>query len=74
MLLLAYDWMLDDIITFVQVLVNSVFLELTQLSVLAHFLLVTTHHHLLLHKKGDRTKSPTMIGPLFIRVKKDFAT
>ena len=70
--LIPWCWM--TLSHFVQVLVNSVCLELTQFSLWVHFLVVTTHHHFLFHKKGDRTKPPTMIGPLFIHVKKDFAT
>ena len=36
---------------------------------------VTTYHHLLLQPQGNATgRSPVMIGPLFIHVRKDFAT
>jgi len=75
MMLLAYDWMLDDLVRFCTSANEfSVFGIDPTFSLGAFDVTVTTYHHLLLHKRGDRTKSPTMIGPLFIHLKKDFAT
>ena len=34
---------------------------------------VTTHSHLMLNLKDKKLKHPTMIGPLFIHVRKDFS-
>ena len=34
---------------------------------------VTTYYHLMLWRKDDPSKAPTMISPLFVHLKKDFS-
>ena len=56
MMLLAYDWMLDDLVRFCTSASEfSVFGIDPTFSLGAFDVTVTTYHHLLLHKRGDRT-------------------
>ena len=72
MMLLAYDWTLDDIVRFcTHPGDSSIFSIDPTFSLSAFKVTVTMYRHLLLHLKGERSKAPTMIDPLFIYFKKD---
>ena len=73
MMLLAFDWTLDDLVwfctppaTFSIMGIDPTF-NLGALDVT-----VTTYSHLLLTAQGHECKHPSFIGPLFIHVKNDF--
>ena len=72
MMVLAFDWMLNDLIRFCTIPGNFSVLSVDPTFSLGSFdVTVTTYRHLLL-MSGD--KHPSMTGPLFVHVKKDFAT
>ena len=75
MMVLAYDWMLDDLVRFCVVPTEySVFGADPTFSLGDFDVTVTTYHQLLLRHRGDpHGKSPCLIGPLFVHLKKDFA-
>ena len=73
MMVLAFDWTLDDLVKFCthQSLFSIMGVDPT--FNLGDFdVTVTTYHHLLLTGKDNVCKHPVMIGPLFIHDKKDF--
>ena len=71
MMVLAFDWMLDDLVRFCTVPGSFSVLSVDPTFSLGSFdVTVTTYRHLLL-KSGE--KHPYMIGPLFVHLKKDFA-
>jgi len=73
MMMLAFDWTLDDLVRFCT---SSTYFSILGIdptfSLGAFDVTVTTYHHLLLTTKDDVCKHPTLIGPLFVHVKKDF--
>ena len=74
MMVLAFDWMLDDIVRFCTVPGNFSVLSVDPTFSLGSFdVTVTTYSHLMLNPKDKKFKHPTMIGPLFIHVRKDFS-
>ena len=74
MMVLAFDWMLDDVVRFYTVPGNCSVLSVDPTFSLGSFdVTVTTYGHLLLTMKDRKLKHPTMIGPLFIHVRKDFS-
>ena len=72
MMVLAYDYMLNDLERFCTSQRRFSILGVDPTFSLGDFdVTVTTYHHLMLSSKTN-SKHPTMIGPLFIHVKKDF--
>ena len=73
MMLLAFDYMLDDLGTSPNAFSN---LGVDPTFTLGDFdVRVCTYRHLLLHLCGSPSgKPPVMFGPMFIHVRKDFAT
>ena len=72
MMLLAFDRMLDDLIRFCTVQGNFSGLSMNPTFNFGEFdVTVTQYHHLLL-KSGD--KHPSMIGPLFVHMNKNYST
>ena len=68
----AFDYSLDDLVRFCTS-PNSFRVDPT--FNLGDFdVTVTTYHHLLLQHRGSAGKSPVMLGPLFVHVRKDFST
>ena len=75
MMMLAFDYTLDDIARFcTQSSEFSVLGVDPTFSLGAFDVTVTTYRHLLLRCKDNQQKAPTMIGPLFIHVRKTFET
>ena len=74
MMLLAFDYTLDDLVRFCTASTFTVF-GVDPTCNLGNFdVTVTTYRHLLLeYQLNPSGKSPTMIGPIFIHVQKDFA-
>ena len=74
MMLLAFDWMLDDLVRFCTVPGNFSVLSVDPTFSLGSFdVTVTTYSHLMLNLKDKKLKHSTMIGPPFIHVRKDFS-
>lgn len=72
MMVLAYDYMLADLSRFCTNQRKFSILGVDPTFSLGDFdVTVTTYHHLMLSSKTS-SKHPTVIGPLFIHVKKDF--
>ena len=72
MMMLAYDYMLNDLERFCTNQRRFSILGVDPTFSLGDFdVTVTTYHHLMLSSKTN-SKQPTMIGPLFVHVKKDF--
>ena len=75
MMVLAFDWTLDDIVRFCTSTTSFSILGVDPTFNLGAFdVTVTTYRHLLLTTKDDAHKHPVLIGPLFVHVKKDFQT
>ena len=75
MMLLAFDYTLDDLVRFCTAPTFSVFGVDPTFNVGNFDVTVTTYHHLLLENQQNPSgKSPTMIGLMFIHVRKDFST
>ena len=73
MMMLAFDWTLDDLVRFCTPSTSFSILGIDPTFSLGAFdVTVTTYRHLLLTTKDDAHKHPTLFGPLFIHVKKDF--
>ena len=74
MMLIAFDYMLDDLVRFCTSPRNFTILGVDPTFNLGDFdVTVTTYRHLLLHPQGNRDgKSPVMFGPMFVHVRKDF--
>ena len=71
--MLAFDWTLDDLVGFCTSSTSFSILGIDLTFNLGAFdVTVTTYRHLLLTTKDDVCKHPTLIGPLFVHVKKDF--
>ena len=75
MMVLAYEWTLDDLVRFCTEPREYAILGVDPTFSLGDFdVTVTTYRHLLLHHRGDpHGNSPCLIGPLFVHLKKDFA-
>lgn len=73
MMVLSFDWTLDDLVRFCTEPTKFSILGVDPTFSLGEFeVTVTTYQHLMLRRKDDDTKTPTMIGPLFVHLKKDF--
>ena len=73
MMMLAFDWTLEDLVRFCTSSSSFSILGIDPTFSLGAFdVTVTTYRHLLLTTKDDQHKHPVLIGPLFIHVKKDF--
>ena len=73
MMMLAIDWTLDDLVRFCTPSTSFSILGINPTFSLGDFdVTVTTYRHLLLTAKDDVCKHPTLIGPLFVHVKKIF--
>ena len=73
MMVLAFDYTLDDLVRFCTGEKHCV-LGVDPTFNLGKFdVTVTTYQHLLLELKSSPEKSPTLLGPMFIHVCKDFA-
>ena len=73
MMMLAFDWTLEDLIRFCTSSTSFSILRIDPTFSLGAFdVTVTTYRHLLLSAKNDIHKHPVLIGPLFVHVKKDF--
>ena len=75
MMLIAFDYSLDDLVRFCTPPQNFSILGVDPTFNLGDFdVTVTTYRHLLLQPEGSPTgKPPVMLGPMFIHVRKDFA-
>ena len=74
MMLLAFDWTLDDIVRFCTPVTGFSIMGIDPTFNLGTFdVTVTTYHHLLLTSQPNAIKHPVCIGPLFVHVKKDFS-
>ena len=74
MMMLAFDWMLDDLVRFCAKKNCSSILGVDATFNLGAFdVTVTTYRHLLLTTSVKCVKHPALIGPMFIHIKKDFA-
>ncbi len=74
MMVLTFDWTLDDLVRFCTDPNQSSIVGVDPTFSLGAFeVTVTTYTHLMLRRKDDASKIPTMIGPLFVHLKKDFA-
>ena len=74
MMVLAFDWILDDVVRFCTVPGNFSVLSVDPTFSLGSFdVTVTTYGHLMLNPKDKSFSHPTMIGPLFVHVRKDFS-
>ena len=72
-MMLAFDWTLDDLVRFCTPSTSFSILGIDPTFSLGAFdVTVTMYHHLLLTTKDDACKHPTLIGSLFVHVKKDF--
>ena len=75
MMVLAFDWTLDDLVRFCTNADEFCVLGFDPTFNLGPFdVTVTTYRHMLLQKKNEPHRHPAMIGPLFIHVKKDYPT
>ena len=76
MMVMALDYSLDDLVRFCTSPCEFSILGVDPTFSLGDFdVTVTTYRHLLLRPQGNACgKSPVMIGPLFVHVRKDFAT
>ena len=73
MMMLAFDWTLEDLVRFCTSSTSFSILGIDPTFSLGAFdVTVTTYRHLLLSAKDDIHKHPVLIGPLFVHVKKDF--
>ena len=73
MMVLAFDWTLDDLVRFCTNASEFCVLGFDPTFNLGPFdVTVTTYRHMLLQKKTDPHKHPAMLGPMFIHVKKDY--
>ena len=73
MMMLAFDWMLEDLVRFCTSYTSFSILGIDPTFSLGAFdVTVTTYRHLLLIAKDDIHKHPVLIGPLFVHVKKIF--
>ena len=73
MMMLAFDWTLEDLVRFCTPSAAFSILGIDPTFSLGAFdVTVTTYRHLLLTTKDDIHKHPVLIGPLFVHVKKDF--
>ena len=71
MMMLAFDWTLDDLVRFCTPSTSFSILGIDPTFSLGDFdVTVTTYRHLLLTAKDDVRKHPTLIGPLLVHVKK----
>ena len=71
MVMLAFDWTLDNLVRFCTPSTSFSILGINPTFSLGDFdLTVTTYRHMLLTSKDDVRKHPTLIGPLFVHVKK----
>ena len=75
MMLIAFDYTLDDLVRFCTSPTCFSILGVDPTFNLGDFdVTITTYRHLLLHPQGNPGgKSPVMIGPMFIHVRKDFS-
>lgn len=74
MMLLAFDWTLDDIVRFCTPESGFSVMGIDPTFNLGAFdVTVTTYRHLLLTVQPNACKHPVFIGPLFVHVKKDFS-
>ena len=74
MMLLAFDWTLDDIVRFCTPLSGFSIMGIDPTFNLGAFdVTVTTYRHLMLTAQLNTRKHPVFIGPLFVHVKKDFS-
>ena len=74
MMLLAFDWTLDDIVRFCTPVSQFSIMGIDPTFNLGTFdFTVTTYHHLLLTVQQNTIKHPVCIGPLFVHIKKDFS-
>lgn len=75
MMLLAFDYMLDDLVRFCTGPRHCIFGVDPTFNLGKFDVTVTTYQHLLLQLNSSPSqKSPTMLGPMFIHVTKDFAS
>ena len=75
MMLLDFDYTLDDLVQFCTAPTFSVFGVDPTFNVSNFDLTVATYHYLLLENQQNPSgKSPTTIDPMFIQVRKDFST
>lgn len=73
MMVLAFDWTLDDLVRFCTG-DNFGILSVDPTFSLGSFdVTVTTYNHLMLTCERNCLKHPSLIGPLFVHLKKDFA-
>ena len=72
MMMLAFDWTLEDLVRFCTSSSFSILGIDPTFSLGAFDVTVTTYRHLLLTTKDYIHKHPVLIGPLFVHVKKDF--
>ena len=73
MMMLAFDWTLEDLVRFCTSSTSFSILGIDPTFSLGAFdVTVTTYRHLLLTAKDVAHKHPVLIGPLFVHVKKDF--
>ena len=75
MMLITFDYTLNDLVRFCTSLICFSILGVDPTFNLGDFdVTITTYRHLLLHAHGNPGgKSPVMIGPIFIHVRKDFS-
>ena len=74
MMVLAFNYTLDDLVRFCTGQKHCVFGVDPTFNLGNFDVTVTTYQHLLLQLKDDQSqKSPTLLGPIFIHVCKDFA-
>ena len=74
MMLLAFDWTLDDIVRFCTPVSQFSIMGIDPTFNLGTFdVTVTTYRHLLLTVQQNTIKHPVCIGPLFVHIKKDFS-
>ena len=75
MAVLAFDYTFDDLVRFCTGEKHCIFGVDPTFNLGKFDVTVTTYQHLLLQHKGDSLKkSPTLLGPMFIHVCKDFAS
>ena len=73
MMMLAFDWTLNDLARFCTSSSPVSILGIDPTFNLGSFdVTVTIYRHLLLKMEGHTYKHPTLIGPLFVHIKKDF--
>lgn len=67
MMVLAFDWTLDDLVRFYTEPTKFGFLGVDPTFSLGDFeVTVNTYQHLMLRRKDDDAKTPTVVGPLFV--------